>query len=326
MHTLEQLQEKIESAVTDLINQWDHCIPSELYQPISYSLSAGGKRIRPVLALLGCQLFDDNVDKVIPAALAIEIFHNFTLLHDDIIDNADMRRNQPTVHKKFSENRAILSGDAMVFLAYGLLMKSSATNPEIVSLLTQTWLEVCEGQQYDINFENRMDVTSREYLKMIKLKTAVLLGCALAVGAMAGGANVHTATMLNELGINVGLAFQLKDDFLDTFGDEKKFGKKIGNDIIANKKTYLLIKALENATPRQKEILQYWLNAEQFKPLEKIEAVTALYNETGAREEAEKLILSYTDSTLRLLEELPTETAKKAPLEKLCRQLMYRES
>lgn len=326
MHTLEQLQEKIEKAVADLRNQWDNRVPGELYRPISYSLSAGGKRIRPVLTLLGCRLFDDEVDKAIPAALAIEVFHNFTLLHDDIMDKADMRRNQPTVHKKFSENSAILSGDAMAFLSYELLMKSPAANPEIVPLFTRTSLEVCEGQQYDMNFENRMDVTSREYLEMIKLKTAVLLGCALAMGAMTGGADSHSATMLYELGINAGFAFQLKDDFLDTFGDEKKFGKKIGNDIIANKKTYLLIKALENAAPRQKETLQYWLTARQFEPLEKIEAVTALFNETGAREETEKLISSYTDTTLRLLEELPAETAKKSPLEKLCRQLMRRES
>lgn len=325
--TLEQLAALIDSAVNDNNQVWASQMPVNLYHPVSYSMSAGGKRLRPLMVLLGYQLFDDKVERSVPIAMAIEVFHNFTLLHDDIMDHADVRRGQPTVHKKYSANAAILSGDAMSFLAYGFLLECTSEKlPQILKLFTATALEVCEGQQYDMDFEGRMDVTADEYIMMIRLKTAVLLGCALKAGAMAGGATDVDADKLYEIGIRLGIAFQLQDDLLDTFGDESAFGKKIGGDIVANKKTYMLIKAIETASEPEKTALMDWLLAKQFNAAEKIEAVKSIFGKLNIRTITSNLIQSYLDGALSLLAELPAAPGKKALLEDQINKLVNRNN
>ena len=325
MKTLEQLIAMIDSAVKENNQVWASQMPVNLYRQVSYSMSAGGKRLRPLMVLLGYQLFDDKIERSIPVALAIEVFHNFTLLHDDIMDHADVRRGLPTVHKKFSANAAILSGDAMSFLAYGFLLDCTSERlPQIMKLFTRTALEVCEGQQYDMDFEDRMEVSTDEYIMMIRLKTAVLLGCALKAGALAGGADDGDADKLYEIGIRLGIGFQLQDDLLDTFGDENEFGKKIGGDIVANKKTYLLIKALETALEPQKSALMDWLSAEQFNASEKIVAVKTIFDQLNVRTTTSELIQSYLDGALNLLSELPAAPERKALLEGLINKLVDR--
>jgi len=223
--------------------------PEELYEPLSYMLELGGKRMRPVLVLLGCEMFSREAERALPQAIAIELFHNFTLIHDDIMDKAPLRRGLPTVHEKYNSNIAILSGDVMLVYAYKNLIqcKKNLIEP-VVTLFNQTAVEVCEGQQLDMNFENRNDVSVKEYLKMIKLKTAVLIGCSLQTGAIIGGASAKEAERMYHAGYHLGIAFQLQDDILDSFGDEKKFGKQTGGDIIQNKKTILLIETLNRAS------------------------------------------------------------------------------
>ncbi|HAX95362.1 MAG TPA: isoprenyl synthetase [Prolixibacteraceae bacterium] len=325
MKTLEQLIEMIDSAVKENNQVWASQMPVNLYRPVSYSMSAGGKRLRPLMVLLGYQFFDDAIERSIPVAMAIEVFHNFTLLHDDIMDQADVRRGLPTVHKKFSANAAILSGDAMSFLAYGFLLECTSERlPQILKLFTRTALEVCEGQQYDMDFESRMDVTADEYIMMIRLKTAVLLGCALKAGALAGGADEVDADKLYEIGIRLGIAFQLQDDLLDTFGNENEFGKKIGGDIVANKKTYLLIKALEKAYEPEKSDLMDWLLVEQFNVTEKIVAVKTIFENLNVRTITIDLIQSHLDGALSLLSELPAAPERKALLEGLINKLVDR--
>ncbi len=327
MNTTDQLLEKIESAINANHEVWQKQPPMNLYEPVSYAMSAGGKRLRPLLVLLGCQLFDTEVDKAIPAAMAIEVFHNFTLLHDDIMDKADKRRGQPTVHIKYCDNTAILSGDAMAFLAYRFLLQSQTGNiHELAAVFTETALEVCEGQQYDMDFEHRTDVTTAEYLEMIRLKTAVLLGCALKAGALVGGASEDMADTVYQIGINLGIAFQLQDDLLDTFGDENKFGKNIGGDIVANKKTFLLIETLQDASDAQRDELMNWLNRKDFDRREKITAVKNIFNSLQIREKTENVIVSYMEDALALLASLPADTSRKAYLESLCRKLMTRSN
>lgn len=327
VNTLEQLSAMIDSAVQMKNQVWASQMPVNLYQPVSYSMSAGGKRLRPLMVLLGYQLFDDQVERSIPVAMAIEVFHNFTLLHDDIMDHADVRRGLPTVHKAFSANAAILSGDAMSFLAYGFLLDSTSDKlPEIMKLFTATALEVCEGQQYDMDFEDRLDVTTDEYIMMIRLKTAVLLGCALKAGALAGGANEEDADKLYEVGIRLGIAFQLQDDLLDTYGDESAFGKKIGGDIVANKKTYMLIKALETAREPEKSALMDWIMTRQFNAQEKITAVKSIFDKLNIQTLTSDLIQSYLDGVLSLLAEIPAAPERKALLENLVHKLVNRNN
>ena len=255
MYTAGQLQDKIEVEIRNRFSLNSKSFEN-LYIFVFYVLEEGGKRIRPLLLLLAYNLFADDVCKALPAAISIEVFHNFTLLHDDIMDNADVRRNRATVHNKFGDNSAILSGDVMSFLSYDLLLKSESKHViELAKLFTQTAMEVCEGQQYDMDFEKRMDVTEEEYLEMIKLKTAVLLACSLKAGAILAGVEAVISEQFYHYGINLGLAFQLQDDLLDSFGDQKFFGKKIGGDILANKKTFLLINALKNSDARQRNTL-----------------------------------------------------------------------
>ncbi len=267
--------------------------PRNLYEPIDYSLSLGGKRLRPVLCLSACSLFRDDYESARWCALAIEVFHNFTLLHDDVMDKAGIRRGKPTVVAKYGLNTAILSGDAMLIEAYRLLsLTDSPSYPLVCDVFSQTAMQVCEGQQYDMDFENRTDVSTEEYLNMIRLKTAVLLAASLKMGALIGGASLCDVEALYEYGIQLGIAFQIQDDLLDTFGDEKTFGKTIGGDIMSNKKTFLLTTALERATTEQRLELASWLSLTDPVREEKIEGVRNLFIATRAREVAQAKIES----------------------------------
>ena len=253
--------------------------PASLYAPVRYVLSMGGKRIRPVLMLLAYNLFKDNPESILMPACALETYHNYTLLHDDLMDNADLRRGHETVHKKWNANTAILSGDSMLVLAYQRMMQCDADKmPEVMALFTETALEIGEGQQYDMDFENRDDVTEEEYIEMIRLKTSVLLACALKIGAILAGASAEDADNLYKFGEKIGLAFQLQDDFLDVYGETKVFGKAIGGDITSNKKTYMLINAFNRADDRQREELEKWISAKTFDREEKVAAVTRLFH------------------------------------------------
>lgn len=326
MYSVEELQEIISKEIISRTKALTEKKPGELYSPIKYSLDMGGKRLRPVLLLLGYNLFSDEIANVLPAAVAIEVFHNFTLLHDDIMDQAEVRRNRPTVHKQFSENNAILSGDVMAFLSYQLLMecRSEKLN-EVIGLFTKTAVEVCEGQQLDMDFEKRLDVSAAEYLEMIRLKTAVLLGCGLKSGALLANADEEVAAKLYDFALYLGMAFQLQDDVLDTFGDQQTFGKKIGGDILANKKTYLLIKALENAGEKQLQTLKFWIEKLDFNEDEKIREITKVYNQLHIREITEAKIDSYFHTSAKILQSITVEEQKKIHLKNLSKQMLKRD-
>lgn len=301
--------------------------PKGLYDPVTYVLSLGGKRIRPVLMLMAYNLFREDVKSILQPATGIEVYHNYTLLHDDLMDRADKRRGKPTVHKVWNDNVAILSGDAMLVLAYQFMAQCPSDKlKEVLDLFSLTALEICEGQQMDMEFEQRNDVSEAEYIEMIRLKTSVLLAASLKIGAVLGGASKGDADYLYDFGVNLGLAFQLKDDLLDVYGDSARFGKNIGGDILCNKKTYLVIKAFEHADKEQASQLDDWFNRKTFDPQQKIEAVTRLYNQIGVRELCEAKIVEYSrraSESLRLLD-VPAEN--KRELEKLMEKLMYRES
>lgn len=300
--------------------------PLGLYQPVEYALSSGGKRIRPALTLMACNLFSDEVEMAVNTALGLEIFHNFTLLHDDIMDRADVRRGRPTVHRKWNDNTAILSGDVMQIIAYQYIAKTpiDVLKP-VLNLFSLTAAEICEGQQYDMEFEQAERVSPEEYLEMIRLKTAVLLGCALECGARIGGADETDARLLYDFGINIGLAFQLKDDLLDVYGNEVSFGKKIGGDILCNKKTYLLINALELAHGNDATELRFWLEKnDNFPREEKIEAITSIYNRTGVREICEGKMNEFYTMAIANLEKVSVDGNKKHELRKLAEKLMFR--
>lgn len=307
MYTIEQLVSIVNEEIKDAYIRRE---PAQLYLPIDYSMSVGGKRIRPVLSLLACNLFTDDISKAIQPAIGLETFHNFTLLHDDIMDKAEVRRNQPTVHKKWDENTAILSGDAMMIEAYGYFLSlENEFLSKSLKVFNQTALEVCEGQQFDIDFEKRTDVTEEEYIEMIRLKTAVLLAGSLKVGAIIGGANDASADTIYEFGINMGLAFQLQDDFLDTFGNEDTFGKQIGGDIVENKKTFLLIHALSQS----KALISPLLNA-QLENSQKIKEVTAAYRSLEIDKLTQDKIIHYYQQALECLNALEVTEDKKLPL------------
>jgi len=325
MYSAEKLREIINNEIDRRMARLNVRKPGELYAPVGYSLDAGGKRLRPVLLLMSFNLFSDEIEKALPTAIAVEVFHNFTLLHDDIMDKAEVRRNNPTVHIKFSENNAILSGDAMAFLSYQYLTEYRSERLfDVVDLFTETALQVCEGQQYDMDFENQMDVAEDEYLEMIRLKTAVLLGCSLKAGALLAGTSGETAQQLYDYGINLGLAFQLQDDWLDSFGNQKDFGKKIGGDILANKKTWLLIKALEKATGQTKTSLNYWLDAREYAEEEKINSILAIYNELGIKRLGEQKIEFYFNTAKKILQDLPVIELRKEPLQTLSSSMLGR--
>ena len=274
--------------------------PAELYEPINYALSVGGKRLRPVFMLLACQAFGGDVERTMAAAIALETFHNYTLLHDDLMDNADVRRGKPTVHKRWDANVAILSGDAMLELAYGRMYQALSQADGIAEtarqsafrLFLETTLQVSEGQQYDMNFEHRLDVTLNEYFEMIRLKTGVLIACALEMGALVGGATREQADKLYQYGLQIGSAFQLQDDYLDVFGDAKVFGKSIGGDIHEGKKTYLLISALSRSSAEQRLEIADRLTDHDADPQAKIDWFTQLYKSLGVPEACAQEMLS----------------------------------
>ena len=299
--------------------------PPELYEPVKYILSLGGKRIRPALVLLGCDLFSGGVETALMPAMAIEIFHNFTLMHDDIMDRSEVRRGNPAVHIKYDENIALLSGDVMSILASRLINQSPGVVLHTVhDIFTHTAMQVCEGQQLDMNYEKELTVSEEEYLTMIELKTAVLIAASLKIGAILGGASQTDADDLYEFGRNLGIAFQLQDDLLDTYGDPAKTGKKIGTDIVDNKKTYLMIEALARASDAQRKELVGWLNAGQFDREEKIRKVIAIYDELGIREITETRIREFYNLSLTNLESLNRDEEKKEELFEFASYLMNR--
>ena len=299
--------------------------PHELYLPIGYALESGGKRIRPALVLMACDLFGGTKDDAMGAALAIEVFHNFTLLHDDIMDNAETRRNRLTVHKKWNANTAILSGDAMMIKSYEFLENTPAHLwTKLFPIFTRTALEVCEGQQYDMNFETCEEVALDEYFNMIRLKTAVLLGAALQLGAIIGGASDDDAQHLYDFGIAIGIAFQLKDDYLDTFGDEKSFGKRIGGDIVCGKKTFLLINALTQSTNDDRLLIQNTLADKLMPEEQKIRTITAVYEKLEIPSLCEKAMSEYYNRALLALTKITGNKNDKQPFMALAQQLMGR--
>ncbi len=301
-------------------------VPTGLYEPIEYILSLGGKRLRPAITLMSYNLYADDIMPAVKPALGLEVFHNFTLLHDDIMDRADMRRGKPTVHKKWNDNTAILSGDVMQIEAYKLIAGTPVEHLKVVlDLFSKTATEICEGQQLDMEFESRTNVTADEYIEMICLKTAVLLAAGAQIGAILGGGSDEDAANLYNFGNAIGLAFQLKDDLLDVYGNESNFGKKIGGDILCNKKTYLLIHALKKAEGNDAEELKFWLNNDD-KSLEteKIAAVTAIYNRLNIREICEEKMEYYYREALESLGKVQVADDKKEELRKLAAKLMSR--
>lgn len=300
--------------------------PKSLYEPIRYVLSMGGKRIRPVLMLLGYNLYKEDTDKILMNAIALETYHNYTLLHDDLMDQADLRRGHETVHKKWNANTAILSGDSMLVLAYERMAQCDSRHlADVLRLFTTTALEIGEGQQYDMEFETREDVREEEYIEMIRLKTSVLLACALKIGAILADAPAEDADNLYKLGEQIGLAFQLQDDYLDVYGDSKVFGKKIGGDITSNKKTFMLINAFSHANAAQRQELEKWVNAKSFDREEKIAAVTRLYNEIGIDKMAQAKIAYYFEQSKKYLDAVQVPAERKEELQKYAQRMMKRK-
>lgn len=300
--------------------------PESLYEPIKYVLSMGGKRIRPTLMLLAYNLYKENPEDILMNACALETYHNYTLLHDDLMDNADMRRGHLTVHKKWNDNTAILSGDSMLVLAFQRMMQCDEKHlKDILDLFTVTALEIGEGQQYDMEFETRNDVKEEEYIEMIRLKTSVLLACALKIGAILADASAEDADNLYKFGEQIGLAFQLQDDYLDVYGDSKVFGKEIGGDITSNKKTYMLINAFNKANDAQREELTRWVSARDFDRNEKVDAVTHLYNEIGIDQLAQDKIAYYFAQSKKFLDAVNVPEEKKEELRKYAQKMMKRQ-
>lgn len=324
MLSFEEIRKKVEQAVSGLCFEYP---PKSLYDPIEYTLALGGKRIRPALVLMAYNLYKEQVEAALVPAVGLEVFHNFTLLHDDLMDEADKRRNKPTVHKVWNANTAILSGDAMLIAAYELIGKTDAAHLKAVfDLFTQTALEICGGQQYDMEFETRTDVTEEEYIEMIRLKTAVLLACALKMGAILADAPAEDAEHLYQFGIHIGLAFQLQDDLLDVYGNTETFGKNIGGDILCDKKTFLLINAFRRADDRQRSELNRWIGTKPEHPEEKIAAVTYIYNELHLKELSEQKIEDYFARAMEHLDAVQVQPEKKAVLKQLSERLMNRQS
>ncbi len=301
--------------------------PKGLYEPIAYTLEAGGKRVRPTLVLEAAALYDYDLEQVVPAALAIEIFHNFTLLHDDVMDKAPTRRGRDTVHIRWNENTAILSGDQMLIEAYKQLARVPADKlPHVLDLFNKMGTEICEGQQYDVDFETRNDVTREEYINMIRLKTSVLLGTSLQIGAYIAGASEADQQALYDFGVHIGLAFQLQDDILDVYGNPQTFGKTIGGDILANKKTYMLLTALQEAQGETKRELERWLMTDSVgKEQQKIDAVTHIYDTLAIRTLCENVMLNYTNQALLDLDKVQVAEEKKVVLRTLAQKLLARK-
>jgi geranylgeranyl diphosphate synthase type II len=324
MKQLKDLQSIIEQAIVklDIPDQ-----PVELYEPVKYILSLGGKRMRPALLLMACDLFGGDVEEALSPALAIEVFHNFTLVHDDIMDNAPLRRGKATVHERWGQNAGILSGDVMLVLAYQLMMKVDGwVLRQVLDVFNKTAVGVCEGQQLDMDFEKRQTVGIDEYLNMIRLKTSVLLGGALKIGALIGGADLADAELLYSFGEHLGIAFQLQDDILDVYGDPGKFGKQVGGDILSNKKTYLLIKALELTNWTQANELHDWINSKDFDAEQKVNAVTELYNQLNVRQYAENEMETHAEKAFKSLDEISLPAKQKQYLRYFADGLLVREN
>jgi geranylgeranyl diphosphate synthase type II len=323
MLDLQQIQELVKKKMDAFARQNSK---GSIYEPIQYILNLGGKRLRPALSLMSCQLFSDELEDAIHPALAVEVFHNFTLMHDDIMDNAPLRRGKPTVHAKWNANTAILSGDAMMIQSYQLLAK---TNPahfaHIFHVFNQTALEVCEGQQMDMDFETRTDVTIEEYIEMIRLKTSVLLAGAMQIGAAIGGASLQDQEKIYRFGESTGLAFQLLDDYLDVFGDEAKVGKVKGGDIIADKKTFLQILALEIADDSSREVLKYWMGKKPKDPTEKVKAITAIFSKLNVQEALLEKVQTYHQQALFELKGLSVDPVRSESLILLAEQMLERQ-
>ena len=301
--------------------------PEGLYAPIKYVLSLGGKRIRPVLMLMAYNLYKDDIQTIMPNAIALETYHNFTLLHDDLMDKADMRRGNPTVHKKWDENTAILSGDAMLIIAYQLFSENQKAGTNLIKAMqtfNEATLGVCDGQQYDVEFESRNDVKEEEYMEMIRLKTSLLLACALKIGAQLAGADEEDCNNLYLFGEKMGLAFQLQDDLLDVYGNPAVFGKKIGGDILCNKKTFMLINALNLATGEDKAQLESWIRKKEYNPQEKIQAVTAIYDKVGIKAICQQKIEEIFEQSLQYLGKVKVEESKKEGLKLFANNLLKR--
>lgn len=322
-YSFSQLLDKVNAHIESLDYARE---PMNLYRPVQYILSLGGKRIRPAMMLMAYNMYRDDVERILDPALALEIYHNFTLLHDDLMDNADVRRGKPTVHMRWDANTAILSGDVMLTLADVYMSRvDDACFREVMSTFHATSVEIAEGQQYDMDFETRTDVTEAEYIEMIRLKTSVLLACALKIGAILGGASKEDAEHLYRLGESIGLAFQLRDDYLDVYGDPKVFGKKVGGDILCNKKTYLYINALRLADKEQRAALDYWATATDFVPEEKVAAVTAIYTALGLPEMSRAIEEQYYRRAQASLEALSVAEDRKQVLREFMAALMERD-
>lgn len=323
MFTSNELLSKVNDFIANL--SYDRK-PESIYAPIKYVLSIGGKRIRPVLMLLSYNLYKDNPESILMQACALETYHNYTLLHDDLMDNADVRRGMPTVHRKWDANTAILSGDSMLVLAYQRMAQCAPSKLKpVLDLFTETALEIGEGQQYDMDFERRTDVTEAEYIEMIRLKTSVLLACAMKTGAILADAPAADADRLYQFGEQIGLAFQLQDDLLDVYGDPAVFGKAIGGDIVSNKKTYMLINAYQLAGPSQRSELMRWITAVDFDRAEKVAAVTRIYDELGIRGLCEARINHYFDRASEYLAAVGVDDARKEQLRRFAQEMMHRE-
>lgn len=317
MYQISELIDKVNKEIESLNYPLE---PAGLYEPIRYILSLGGKRIRPVLMLMAYNMWKDDVESIMSQAIGLETYHNFTLLHDDLMDKSDLRRGNPTVHKKWNDNTAILSGDTMLILAYKLFGQNEAYKDFI-----DATLGVCEGQQYDMEFENRNDVKEEEYMEMIRQKTSLLLGYALKIGSTLAGASKEDAELLYSFGEKMGLAFQIQDDILDVYGDTKVFQKKLGADIVDNKKTYLLINALNLANPSQKAELESWINKANFDSEEKVKAVTALYNAIGIPELAQKKVEELFEQSLLSLDKVSVPEPQKTELRTFANKLLGRK-
>ena len=323
MYSADEILNKVNLFISNLPY---HRRPESLYEPIKYVLSMGGKRIRPTLMLLAYNMFRDDPEHILMQAVALETYHNYTLLHDDLMDHADLRRGHETVHKRWNDNQAILSGDSMLVLAYERMAQCPADKlGEVLSLFTQTALEIGEGQQYDIDFETRNDVSEDEYIEMIRLKTSVLLACALKIGAVLAGASKADADNLYKFGEQIGLAFQLQDDYLDVYGDPKIFGKAIGGDIVSNKKTYMLINAFNRADSSQRAELQRLINTESFDRDKKVAAVTALYNEMSIDKMAKNKMDFFYEQSQRYLDRVSVQEECKRELRAYAERMMKRK-
>lgn len=322
MRTISEYQDLISRHFESIKYQKE---PNNLYEPIRYILSLGGKRLRPVLTLMATEVFDVDCQKALAAATAVEVFHNFSLIHDDIMDDAPLRRGNETVHEKWNINTGILSGDAMLILAYQYF---EAYKPkifqELAKLFSKTALEVCEGQQYDVDFETRDDVTIPEYLKMIEYKTAVLVAAAMKMGAIVAETTEENKNLIYDFGLNLGLAFQLQDDYLDAFGNPETFGKQVGGDIIENKKTYLYLKAMEFASVNEKEQLLHLFSFQSSENTDKINSVKGIFNQTGASAATQKAIENFTFKALETLAKMNIGNDKKAILKAFAENLMSR--